>query len=174
MRIELGEIEAALNHHPAIHQAVVLAQQDQSGEKRLIAYVVRQTGQRFTADELRASLKEMLPDYMLPAIFIFLERFPLTASCKVDRRTLPSPQGLRPDLEQAFVAPRSIVEKTLASIWAEALDVQQVGIYDNFFSLGGDSILSIQVITHARQAGFPLTTKHLFQHQTIAQLASLL
>src|SRR5581483_3617555 len=121
-------------------------------------------------DELRNSLKEKLPEYMLPSIFIFLERFPLTVSSKVDRQALPPPEGHRPDLEQAFVAPHTVVEETLASIWAEALGLEQVGINDNFFSLGGDSILSIQVITRARQAGLQLTTKQLLQHQTIAQL----
>jgi amino acid adenylation domain-containing protein len=171
MRIELGEIEAALNQHPSVRDAVVLAHEDQPGEKRLVAYVVPQVEHSFTGDELRNSLKEKLPEYMLPSIFIFLESFPLTASSKVDRRALPPPEGHRPDLEQAFVAPRTVVEETLANIWAEALGLERVGVYDDFFSLGGDSILSIQVITRARQAGLQLTTKQLLQYQTIAQLA---
>lgn len=174
MRIELGEIEAALNQHPGVREAVVLAHEDQPGEKRLVAYVVLQVEKSFTGDELRNFLKERLPEYMLPAIFIFMKSFPYTASSKVDRRALPAPEGHRPDLEQAFVAPRTGVEKILAKIWAEMLGLEQVGVYDNFFSLGGDSILSIQVITRARQAGLQLTTKQLLQHQTIAQLAHAL
>ncbi len=174
IRIELGEIEAVLNQHPGVREAVVLAHEDQPGVKRLVAYVVSQAGQSFTGDTLRSYLKEKLPEYMLPSIFIFLESFPLTPSSKVNRQALPPPERHRPELEQAFIAPRTTVEETLASIWAEALGLERVGVYDNFFSLGGDSILSIQVVTRARQVGLQLTTKQLFQHQTIAQLAAVL
>jgi len=104
---------------------------------------------------------------------MLLESFPYTASSKVDRQALPTPKRDHFELEEAFVSPRTAVEKILAGIWAEVLGLERVGVSDNFFSIGGDSILSIQVVTRARQAGLQLTTKHLFQHQTIAQLAAI-
>jgi non-ribosomal peptide synthase protein (TIGR01720 family) len=122
---------------------------------------------------LRSFLEEKLPEYMIPAVFMELEELPLTANGKIDRRALPAPTGQRMLPEQEFVAPRSGVEELLCSIWAEVLQVERVGIHDNFFDLGGDSILSIQVIARAREAGLLLTPKQLFQHQSIAALAAL-
>ena len=173
IRIELGEIEAALNQHPYVREAAVLAREDLPGEKRLVAYVVPQPGHSLSGSTLRSYLKEKLPAYLLPSIFVSLESFPHTPSDKVDRQALPAPERHTSKSEQAFVAPRTPVEEILASIWAEVLGLERVSIYDNFFTVGGDSILSIQMVTRARQAGLQLTAKQLFQHQTIAQLAAV-
>lgn len=122
---------------------------------------------------LRNSLKELLPAYMVPAVFVLLDTLPLLPNGKVDRASLPSPDAPRPETAQTFILPRNLVEGTLARIWADLLGLEQVGIHDNFFELGGDSILTIQIISRANKAGLRLTPKHLFQHQTIAELAAL-
>jgi non-ribosomal peptide synthase protein (TIGR01720 family)/FkbM family methyltransferase len=121
--------------------------------------------------ELERHLRQRLPDYMVPSQYVLLEALPLTPNGKVDRRAFPGPDRARPELEKTFAAPRTPVEAVLARIWAEVLKLEQVGVYDNFFQLGGDSILSIQIIARANQAGLRLTPKQLFQHQTIAELA---
>src|SRR5439155_17000997 len=113
-----------------------------------------------------------LPDYLVPSIFVPLNELPLTASGKVDRKALPAPDG-RPELESAYVSPRTSAENELVRIWSEALRVERVGIHDNFFALGGDSILSIQVVSRARQAGLDLSTKDIFLRQTIAELSAV-
>jgi len=123
--------------------------------------------------QLRDYLHKKLPEYMVPAVFVTLESLPLTPNGKVDRQALPAPDRDRPELEEAFAAPSTAIEKILAEIWAQVLGLGQVGIDDNFFELGGDSILSIQVISQANRAGLRLTPKQLFQHQTIAQLAAV-
>jgi aryl carrier-like protein len=174
IRIELGEIEAALSQHPGVREAAVLAREDLPDEKRLVAYVVPQPGQSLGGSKLRSYLKEKLPAYLLPSIFISLESLPHTPSDKVDRQALPAPERHLSELEQAFVAPRTAVEEILASIWAEVLGLELVSVYDNFFTVGGDSILSMQMVTRARQAGLQLTPTQLFQHQTIAQLAAVM
>ncbi len=126
------------------------------------------------ASDLKKHLSDRLPDYMVPLFFTSLDEIPLTSNGKVDRRALPGLDGTsRPEVETAFVAPQSSIEKTLACIWAETLGLQQVGIHDNFFDLGGDSILSIQIIAKASQAGFKFTPRQIFQHQTIAELAAV-
>jgi amino acid adenylation domain-containing protein/non-ribosomal peptide synthase protein (TIGR01720 family) len=171
-RIELGEIESVLLQHPAVRSAVVLAREDEPGVKRLAAYVV--TSQ--PAPEvsiLRDHLKKKVPDYMVPAAFVFLEALPLTASGKVDRKALPAPESQHPELNKQYVAPRTAAEKTLSAVWSKALRVEKVGIDDNFFELGGDSILSIQIIAAARREGLKLTPKLLFANQTIASLAGV-
>ncbi|HBL29953.1 MAG TPA: hypothetical protein DD490_24200, partial [Acidobacteria bacterium] len=122
---------------------------------------------------LRAWLAERLPEPMLPSALVLLDALPLTANGKVDRAALPAPDGARPEQEETLVAPQSSAEQRLAAIWCEVLGLEQVGVHDNFFSLGGDSILSIQVIARAQQAGLHLTPRQLFQHQTIAELALL-
>ncbi|MEG4227993.1 amino acid adenylation domain-containing protein [Microcoleus sp. N9_B2] len=176
-RIELGEIEAALGQHSDVLQAVVIVREDVPGDKRLIAYIIAnsaaQNKHSILIHELRCFLKEKLPEYMIPAAFVTLEALPLTNNGKVDRKALPAPERDRPELEEAFAAPTTAIEKILAEIWAQVLGLEQVGIDDNFFELGGDSILSIQVISKANQAGLRLTPKKLFQYQTIAQLATV-
>jgi len=172
-RIELGEIESTLARHSAVREAVVVAREDSPGDKRLVAYVVPQEGQTPpTLGELRAFLKQQLPEYMLPAVFVTLAALPLTPNGKIDRRALPAPDGERPDLERPYLAPRTPVEQALAAIWAEVLGLEQVGVEDNFFELGGDSILSIQIVARAAQAGVHLTPKNLFEHQTVGELAA--
>lgn len=172
IRIELGEIEAVLAKHPEVRQTVVIAPKDNSGNKRIIAYVVSNDKQVITPQELGRFLKEKLPEYMIPSSFVVLDSLPLTSNGKIDWRALPVPDSSRIGLEIDFVLPRNFVEETLAQVWTDVLGREQVGIHDNFFELGGDSILSIQIVARANQAGLLLTPKLLFQHQTIAELAS--
>ncbi|WP_112267764.1 non-ribosomal peptide synthase/polyketide synthase [Lentzea terrae] len=166
-RIEPGEIENTLTRHPDVAEAVVVANDD-NGRKRLVAYV---TSAGPAVGDLRPWLKRSLPDYMVPSAFVVLDELPLSANGKVDRKALPSPEP-GPDVAARYTAPRSAVETTLAEIWAEVVGAEQVGVQDNFFELGGDSILSIQVVSRARRAGLRLTSRDLFLHQTIAELAA--
>lgn len=175
-RIELGEIENALNQHPAVKDAVVVAREDVPGDKRLAAYLVLEQAARgngLFVEELRDFLKETLPHYMIPSAFIFLDAFPLTHNGKVNRQVLPAPDADRPNLEAAYVAPRTPTEQTLAKIWSEVLGIEQIGVYDNYFSLGGASIQGLQVIARANAEGLPLTPEMLFEYQTIAELAAV-
>jgi amino acid adenylation domain-containing protein/non-ribosomal peptide synthase protein (TIGR01720 family) len=172
-RIELGEIEAALVAHPSVREAVVLAQEDLPGNKRLLAYIVTRDGEPASTSELRNFIKQRLPEYMVPSVFVTLDRMSLTANGKVDRKALPVPEGERPELNKVFTPPGTPIEEQLADIWQQILRVERVGIHDNFFELGGDSILMIQVISKAGSAGLRLTLKQFFLHQTIAELAAL-
>ncbi|MEU3026957.1 amino acid adenylation domain-containing protein, partial [Streptomyces incarnatus] len=169
-RIELGEVESALLTHPDVRDAVVLPWQDATSRSRLVAYVVGE-GADVGAPGLRAHLSELLPDYMMPALYVPLERLPLTPSGKVDRRALPAPDLSAARTGTDHTAPRDTTEETLATVWADVLGIERVGVHDNFFDLGGDSILSIQVVSRARQNGLHLTSRLLFLHQTIATLA---
>ena len=170
-RIELGEIESALSEHPGVRDVAVVARGDAPGAKRLVAYLVASSPAP-EISALREHLKQMLPEYMVPSVFVFLEKMPLTISGKIDRKALPAPEQQRPELGDLYVAPRTEAEKKLAAIWSQALRVEQVGVNDNFFELGGDSILSIQIISLARREGLKLTPKLLFANQTIATLAA--
>ncbi|MBD2535166.1 amino acid adenylation domain-containing protein, partial [Nostoc flagelliforme FACHB-838] len=172
-RIELGEIESLLRQHEAVREAVILPWEQEPGQQRLVAYMVSKPGLSLTVKELRNFLQAQLPEYMVPATFIYLKALPLTSNGKVDRRALPAPDTARPLLEEAYVAPRNPVEERLTAIWTEVLGLKQVGIYDNFFELGGDSILSIQIIARANQSGIKLIAKQMFQYQTIAGLAKV-
>jgi amino acid adenylation domain-containing protein/non-ribosomal peptide synthase protein (TIGR01720 family) len=171
-RIELGEIESVLLQHPAVRSVVVMAREDEPGVKRLAAYVVASQPAP-EVSVVREHLKKKVPDYMVPAAFMFLEALPLTANGKVDRKALPVPESQRPELTRRYTAPRTAAEKTLSAVWSKALRVEKVGIEDNFFELGGDSILSIQIISAARREGLKLTPKLLFANQTIASLAGV-
>ena len=171
-RIELGEIETVLKQHSQVQSSVIIDQEDTSGNKRLVAYIVPQKETTPTPNELRQFLKEKLPDYMIPSAFVIMESLPLTPNGKIDRRALPE-TNLCGEIELNFVAPRNLEEEILAKIWSQVLRVEPVGIYDNFFELGGDSILTIQIITRARKAGLELTPKQLFTHQNIAELAAV-
>jgi amino acid adenylation domain-containing protein/non-ribosomal peptide synthase protein (TIGR01720 family) len=166
-RIELGEIEAAIARHPDTRECLVVAEPDASGRKELCAYVVPVDPARFDAGELRGFLSGSLPDYMVPHAIVGLPAFPLNANGKVDRRALPSPSPV----SASGVAPRDDREAALASVWASLLDLPAVGIHDNFFALGGDSIKGIQVVARLRARGFAVEMPLLFQHQTIAELA---
>ncbi|HET7232712.1 MAG TPA: amino acid adenylation domain-containing protein [Longimicrobium sp.] len=164
-RVELGEIEAALRRHWAVTGCVVVLREDEPGEKRLVAYVVGGA----EPEELREHLRRSLPEHMVPGAFVRLDTLPETATGKFDPRTLPAPDYA--PAEERYAAPRNAVEETLAQIWAEVLGHEQVGVDDSFFELGGDSILSMQVVSRARRAGVELTARHIFEHQTIARLA---
>ncbi|HEX6719149.1 MAG TPA: amino acid adenylation domain-containing protein [Pyrinomonadaceae bacterium] len=174
-RIELGEIEAVLRQHPAVNESVVVAREDgPQFTKHLVAYVVPEQQQGPTVSDLRQFLRERLPDYMLPTAFVVVDRLPLTPAGKIDRNALPSPGPARPELATRYESPRTFVEQTLADLWSQVLGLQQVGIHDNFFDLGGDSILSLQIITRAKQFGFRLTPRQVFEQQSIARLAILI
>jgi amino acid adenylation domain-containing protein len=171
-RIELGEIEAVLSQHLGIREAIVLAAEDPSGDRRLVAYVIPQQKPVPTDSLLRDYLKKTLPEYMVPSAFMVMDAFPLTPSGKVNRRALPAPAWARPALEQAFLGPRTAVEEVLAGIWTEVLGIDRVGVHDNFFELGGDSLLAVQVISRLRarfQIHLPVRT--LFERPTVAGLA---
>ncbi|HEY4575941.1 MAG TPA: amino acid adenylation domain-containing protein, partial [Thermoanaerobaculia bacterium] len=168
-RVELGEIEAALAVLPGVQQAAVLVREDRSERKRVVAYVAGDA----TADELRRSLREHLPEYMVPSAFVKLAALPLTPNGKVDRKALSS-MGAAPEepgADESYVAPRTREEEILAAVWAQVLRLPRVGVEDNFFELGGDSILSVQIAARARQAGLCFTVRQIFEHQTIAGLA---
>ena len=167
-RIELGEIEAVLATHPQINQTIVIAREENSGNKRLVAYVV--TDSEITTTQLREYLKAQLPDYMVPSAFVTLDSLPLTPNGKIDHQALPAPEIER---ETEYVAPRTEVEQILTNIWQELLPVNLVSIHDNFFEIGGDSILSIQVISRARNSGIQISAKQIFHRQTIAELATV-
>ncbi|MHC5599861.1 MAG: amino acid adenylation domain-containing protein [Nostoc sp.] len=173
-RIELGEIEATLNQHPNVQEAVVTVREDTADDKRLIAYVVPNQKQVPTISELRSFLQERLPDYFMPSHFMMLKALPLTPNHKIDRKALPAPDIARPELEKEFVAPRTPVENIMARIWTEVLNLERVGIHDNFLDLGGDSLLGFQIIARVRQAGLSMTIRQLRKYPTIAELALLL
>ncbi|MET0624809.1 MAG: amino acid adenylation domain-containing protein [Pyrinomonadaceae bacterium] len=170
-RIELGEIESALREHASVREAVAVAREDESGQKRLVAYCVPLREPGPTAGALRDFLANRLPPYMLPAAFVTLKALPLTPNGKVNRGALPDPGHARPDTEAAYAAPRGPVEETLAGIWKEVLGLEEVGRDDNFFELGGDSIISIQIVARANRAGLRLDPRLIFEHPTVAQLA---
>ncbi|MCP4400947.1 MAG: AMP-binding protein, partial [bacterium] len=168
-RVELGEIETALRQHPAVQEAIVLAREDSSHGKRLVAYVVSAQSSVPSVEKLRQFLTQKLPEYMIPSTFVFLEEFPLTPSGKIDRKTLPDPERTRPDLEEQFISPRTPVEEKLARIWCEVLQLDQIGIYDNFFVLGGHSLLATQVISRANRIfELEIPLRSLFELPTIA------
>ena len=173
-RIECGEVENALLSHPRVREAVV----DVRGEgtdKQLVAWVigtddvVGATGGSPLRDELRAHLRASLPDWMIPARFVFVDALPLTPGGKIDRRALIAPDAAIDGGN--YEPPRNADERQLATIWSEVLKRPDIGIHDNFFDLGGDSILNIQIVSRARQAGLGLNTRNVFEHQTIAELA---
>ncbi|MEH2381364.1 MAG: amino acid adenylation domain-containing protein [Nostoc sp.] len=170
-RIELSEIEAILTQHPQVRDAVAIARVDIPGVKSLAAYIIPELTQP-TSNELRLFLKSKLPNYMVPASFTFLEALPITPNGKVDRRALPVPE-FESDESTGFVSPHTHTQEVLAKIWRDVLVLKQVGIHDNFFELGGDSIIGIQIVARANQGGLKLTPKQLFQHQTIAELATV-
>jgi non-ribosomal peptide synthase protein (TIGR01720 family) len=189
-RIELGEIEAALDSHPAVEQSVVLVNEQAPGDKQLVAYIVAESHQAASEDqtgadlhaghldevlrfELRGHLRARLPEYMIPSTFFTLRRMPLTTGGKVDRKALAGLSAERTHTDRAYVPPSSEVERVLAATWSEILRVPQISIHDNFFELGGDSIRGMQVVAKLNQAQLRLTSTQLFEHPTIAELATL-
>jgi acyl-coenzyme A synthetase/AMP-(fatty) acid ligase/acyl carrier protein len=168
-RVELGEIEAVISAQAGVRQAVVTVSRDQTGDERIVAYVVSAPSSQ---DELRKALKQKLPDYMIPSAFVFLKSLPLTPNGKVDRSALPGPDETRSGLQSDFVAPRSLLEKELAGIWADLLKVSVVGVHDNFFDLGGHSLLATQVVSRMRKEfHMEIALRSLFEMPTVAALA---
>ncbi len=174
-RIELGEVEAALNEHVLLDDVAVVAREDTLGAKRLVAYVVRADQEQPTITELRRSLSERLPDYMIPDTFVFLDALPLNANGKLDRKNLPAPDQSRPDLKEAFVAPRTELEEALAEIWCDILGTDQIGIHDNFFEMGGHSLWLIRLATRVQALiGRDISIGKLYELNTIANQAEFL
>lgn len=179
-RVELGEIEATLSRYSAVQEAVVVAHEDECSDsltalgrnKRLVAYVVPTQGCTPTLDEMQSFLRSKLPDYMVPSIFMTLPALPLTPNGKIDYRALPVPDQSRPNLEEAFVPPRTPIEETIAGIVSQVLGIEQVGIHDDFFRLGGYSLAATQIVSRIRrafEAEVPL--RALFEVTTVAGLA---
>ncbi|HKX29467.1 MAG TPA: AMP-binding protein, partial [Blastocatellia bacterium] len=165
-RIEPGEIEAALTGYPGVREVLALAREDGDGGKRLVVYY---TGEEIGGEALREHLSPRLPDYMIPSAYVYLETLPLTPNGKVDRKALPAPEGRPKSLQ--YVAPRNSMEEMLAGIWAEVLRVDRVGIEDDFFNLGGDSILALRVQAKAQQRGAEFTLEDLFTMRQIRRLS---
>ncbi len=173
-RIELGEIESVLAQHEFVQETVVIAREDEPGNKRLVAYVVLQDSAN-PINELRRFLQEKLPEYMVPAAFVAIEYIPLTPNGKVDRRALPIPDQTRLDLEKAFVAANNAIELQLTEIWEKVLGVVPIGITDNFFDLGGHSLLAVKLFTQVeKRFGKKLPLATLFKAPTIKQLADII
>ena len=171
-RIELGEVEVALEKHRSIEQAVANVREDRPGLKRLIGYYVSKN--EVSVNALRKHLASLLPDYMVPSAFVAVKELPRTPSGKIDRKALPAPDVTRPELDVAFAAPQTSLQKTLANEWADLLGIDRVGIDDNFFDLGGNSLLSIQCIAQLEGHGLKLPIVKLYQHPTIKACATFL
>jgi acyl carrier protein len=171
-RIELGEIEAVLSQHPRVRQAAVIVREDTADDKRLVAYIVSVPDNAPSAAELHRFLMEKLPDYMVPSSFVFLNALPVTPNGKLDRKALPAPDRSRPALGEGFVAPKTATEKLLAELWSEVLKLDKIGVHDNFFSLGGHSLMATQVVSRLKnQIGVDMPLRDLFESPTIAALA---
>jgi natural product biosynthesis luciferase-like monooxygenase protein/amino acid adenylation domain-containing protein len=174
-RIELEEIESILGTHESIHEAVVIAHEDKRGDKRLVAYVVADPQQSFARGKVQSYLREKLPEYMVPSIFILMDELPRTLNGKINRRALPPPDQASVERESRFVSPRTLVEEVLAGIWIELLGVDRVGIHDNFFELGGHSLLAVQMASRAREAlKVELPVRLVFECPTLCDLAERL
>ncbi|MGN8231420.1 condensation domain-containing protein, partial [Paenibacillus polymyxa] len=167
-RIELGEVESQLLQMESVREAVVTARADETGQKQMVAYYV--AGQEMGASELRSELGQELPSYMVPSYFVQLEQMPLSPNGKIDRKALPAPEG---SLQSGtdYAEPRTAQERALVAVWQSVLGLQTVGISDNFFDLGGDSIKAIQIASRAFQVGYKLDMKDLFQYPTVEALA---
>ena len=174
-RIEVKEVEAAFRQHPNVRSVVVSTIGQSHPQDRLAAYVVPNKISEITIEELRNFLKSKLPEYMIPHRFLFLEALPLSANGKVNRLALPTPDLSRPNISSNLVAPRTSVEQVIATVWAEVLETESIGVHDNFFDLGGDSLLATKAIARIRQVfQADLSVRHLFEKPTVAELADLL
>src|SRR6185312_11949685 len=175
-RIELGEIEARLAEHPEVREAVVLAREDTVGEKRLVAYytasgIGETEAASVGAEQLRAHLSAVVPDYMVPAAYVRMERLPLTPNGKLDRKALPAPEQ-EAYAVRGYEAPAGEIETKLAEVWAEVLHLEKVGRHDNFFDMGGHSLLAVTLIERMRRNGFKVDVRSLFSTPTLAELAA--
>jgi acyl-coenzyme A synthetase/AMP-(fatty) acid ligase/acyl carrier protein len=174
-RVEIEEIEMTLLDLPGVKEAVVTALNNNSGNERLVAYIVPKTAPGPSVSEMRRFLADKLPDYMIPAVFMILDALPLTDTRKVDRKALPNPTGLRPEIAVPYTAPRNSIEDALAKIWADVLEVDRVGIHDNFLDLGGHSIAATRIVSRVVKT-FPLDLplKVFFDSPTVAQMAEVI
>ncbi|HEX2269643.1 MAG TPA: amino acid adenylation domain-containing protein [Pyrinomonadaceae bacterium] len=171
-RVELGEIEAVLARHHGVSQCVVMARTTIGGDKRLVAYVIPARELSLTSAELRSYLQERMPEYMVPAAYVFLDEFPLTPNGKIARNELPEPDPDFADREIEYVAPRSPAEEMLAGIWSTVLNREQIGVEEDFFELGGHSLLATQVVSRVREVfGVEVPLRELFEYPTIAAFA---
>ncbi|MEU4147318.1 amino acid adenylation domain-containing protein, partial [Streptomyces parvulus] len=170
-RVELGEVESALSRHPGVPEAVAVVREDRPGDRRLVAYLVAGAGPVPSDEELRERLRESLPDYMVPSAFVRLAELPLTANGKLDRGRLPAPDYAAAGTGRA---PTTAREELLCTLFADALGLESVGVDDGFFDLGGDSILSIQLVSRARAKGLTLSVRDVFEHQSVAHIAEAL
>ncbi|BAZ10885.1 amino acid adenylation domain-containing protein [Calothrix sp. NIES-4071] len=173
IRVELEDIENQLRNHDFVESAIVLFREDEPGERRLVAYIVPKQKTALTVSDLRHFIQERLPDYMVPSVFVILETFPLTSNGKVDRRALPTPNTSGKSLEVDFVVPHTSTQELIAAIFSEVLGLEQVGIYDNFFALGGHSLLVIKVISRLQQTfNVELSVLTLFEAPTVVELGT--
>jgi acyl carrier protein len=171
-RIELGEIEAVLRGHEAVRQAVVVARDGGAGGARLVGYVVAEGGAGVEAAELRRAAGERLPEYMVPAMIVVLDELPLTRNGKVDLDALPAPEAVRTPSDERYVAPRNEIEETITRIWQEVLQVERIGVHDNFFDAGGHSLLMVQVHNRLGEVfGKGISIVEMFGKPTISALA---
>jgi amino acid adenylation domain-containing protein len=171
-RIELGEIQAVLRQHPQIQENIVLVREDEPGDRRLVAYLVTNENIELSIGDLRTFLRKKLPDYMVPSAFIRLDALPLNANGKIDRAALPTPDDPISQLRQTYVAPRAELERNLAKIWQETLRIAAVGVEDNFFDLGGHSLLLVRVVQEIQNSlGLEVSLMEMFEHPTIASLS---
>jgi acyl carrier protein len=173
VRVEPDEVTATLAQHPEVRACAVIAREDKPGEFYLAAYTVASGNQRLSALELRDYLAQRLPPALVPSAFVFLTELPLTPNGKLDRSALPTPERARADLDSSFTAPRDQSEAQLAAIWEEVLDTEPIGVHDNFFQLGGDSLGAMRVMAHVRQSfGLQLPERTIFETPTVAGMAS--
>jgi amino acid adenylation domain-containing protein len=171
-RIELGEVEAVLRKHPQVRENIVLVREDEPGDRRLVAYLVTTDGADISNSDLRSFLHIKLPDYMIPSAFIRLDALPLTSNGKVDRGALPRPDDVSAKPRHDYVAPRAEFERSLANIWQQVLRVAMVGVEDNFFDLGGHSLLLVRLIQEIQNSlGLEVSLMEVFEHPTVASLA---
>jgi len=174
-RIELGEIESALTQWETIKDNVVIVREDTPCDKKLVAYIIKKDQGETDLAELRQFLKTKIPDYMVPTAFVFIEQFPLTPNGKIDRKALPSPQEVAPQEAKAYTGPRTLIEKKLAKIWEDVLKVPRVGIDENFFEIGGHSMLAVTLMVKIeKELGTRLPLSVLFDHSNIEEMAKLL
>jgi aspartate racemase len=174
-RIELGEIEAELARYPGVHQTLVVAREEESGDKRLVAYIAADPVARPSFDAVRGYLRNKLPAYMVPSAFVLLDAFPLTPNGKVDRRSLPAPSRERSQALKELLGPRNDLEAQLVKMWEQLLEIQPIGIRDNFFELGGDSLLAARLLAHIHELfGRELPVSTLIQEATVEYLARLI
>jgi natural product biosynthesis luciferase-like monooxygenase protein len=174
-RIELGEIEAHVAQDGAVREVVVVAREDVAGDKRLVAYMVAHTGKTVDIEALRTRLRDQLPDYMVPSAFVVMDKFPLTPNAKVDRKALPAPDKVAARTKAEYVAPAGELEQAIAKVWTEVLNLSKVGMDDNFFDLGGHSLLTVQIHRQLKElVDKPLALTDLFRFPTIRSLVEFL